>query len=339
MKTIDLNPIIWLKDAGITHSCGRSLASTLYVQPISILLSGDLGSGKTTFLNGFSEALGIQGHLPSPTFALEHLHKTADGKPFLHIDLYRLSGPQADAFIEQTADFLGFRCIEWAQHLQKPLEDPYISIQILDRNRHRGHELTCAFRDMPLPGDAEILQWRREMALPEHIAAHCDTVACFAVQMGTSLMQRGDIVRLEALEKAGKIHDLLRFIDFTPGASHAGDIPNEPAVWQEIRQLHSGKRHEPACASFLRTRGFSALAEIVEVHGLQLPPKERRTVEQKLLYYADKRVNLDQVVTLDERFEDFSKRYNGSRFSKDADIWYTQAKELEEELFGGNPPL
>jgi len=74
-----------------------SLAHTLYNTPVTILLSGELGSGKTTFLNGFSEGLGIVENLQSPTFALEHRHTTANGLPFLHIDLYRLSGKEADA--------------------------------------------------------------------------------------------------------------------------------------------------------------------------------------------------------------------------------------------------
>ena len=307
------------------------------MKPVTILLSGDLGSGKTTFLNGFSEALGIMEDLPSPTFALEHHHRMANGSPFLHIDLYRLTGPQADAFVEQTSDFKGVRCIEWAQHLVSPLKDPYIAIQILDRNKRKGHELSFAFHDMPLPTDAEIDLWRMEMELSDHIIAHCEAVANFAVQLGKKQIAKEKIVRLDALEKAGKVHDLLRFIDFTPGASHTEDAQTEPAIWEEYRRLHQGVRHEPACAEFLRERGYATLAEIVEVHGLKLPPSNRRTMEQKLLYYADKRVNLDKVVTLDERFEDFARRYEGSRFSTDADIWYKQAKELEEELFGGDP--
>jgi len=338
LKTTYENTGIWLRDAKNTHFCGKSLADTLYETPITILLIGELGSGKTTFLNGFSEGLGILKDLPSPTFALEHHHETAHGDPFLHIDLYRLSGTEADAFVEQTSDFKGYRCIEWAQHLTKILSDPHITISMEDANRRRGHHMEFSFHDIPLPSTAQILEWRNEVKLPEHISAHCDAVADFAVQLGERLMEEGVVVRLEALKKSGQVHDLFRFIDFSPGASHENDETKEPIVWDHIRNRYKGLRHEKACAEFLLDQGLNALSEIVEVHGLRLPPSERRTIEQKLLYYADKRVNLDTVVSLDERFADFAKRYKGSPYSGDADVWYTQAKELEQELFQGIPP-
>jgi tRNA threonylcarbamoyladenosine biosynthesis protein TsaE len=338
LKTTRQNTGIWLKDAEKTHNSGRALANTIYNIPVTILISGELGCGKTTFLNGFSEALGILEHLPSPTFSLENHHETANGMPFLHIDLYRLTGPEADAFVQQTADFEGFRCIEWAQHLSAPLSDPSINIDISDTYKRHGHRLAISFKDIPLPSIEQIVDWRAEMALPDHIAAHCDAVAQYAVELGTRLMEDGKIVRLDALEVAGKLHDLLRFIDFIPGTAHANkEHHEEPEVWERIRSQYKEMRHEPACAEFLRDKGLSGLADIVAYHGVRLPPTKDQTIEQQLLYYADKRTNFDTIVTLDERFADFAKRYKGTKFIGDADIWYGEAREIEKQLFGGEP--
>jgi len=338
LETIDYNIEIWLKEAENTHTCGKSLADSIYTTPVTILLSGEIGSGKTTFLNGFSEALGIQEDIPSPTFALEHHHKTKSGAPFLHIDLYRLSGKEAEAFVEQTGEFEGFRCIEWTQHLSRLPAGPTIAISLEDTNRKQGHRLECTFHDVPLPGTARILAWREELELPHHISAHCDTVADLAVEFGRHILKEGTIVRLNALKVAGQLHDLLRFVDFPVEGSAQSDSPTEPAIWERVREQYSGLHHEGACAAFLRKNGFAACADIVEVHGLSLPPNERRTIEQKLLYYADKRVSHENVVSLEERFAEFTERYKGRAYMADADIWFGQAKELEKELFGKRPP-
>ena len=177
------------------------------------------------------------------------------------------------------------------------------------------------------------------MELPLHIVAHCKAVAELAEKLGMHLTTQGHIVRLAALKRAGLVHDLLRFVDFLPGAAHVEEKSEEPAVWQDMKKKYEGMRHEPACAKFLQEKGYGALAQIVEVHGLRLPPHSRRTVEQKLLYYADKRVKLDTVVSLDERFTDFQERYGSSdERVKEGSIWYKEAHALEQELFHGTPP-
>lgn len=96
-------------------------------------------------------------------------------------------------------------------------------------------------------------------------------------------------------------------------------------------------RHEDACAALLRERGFSTVAAIVEPHGLRLPSPDRQTVEQQILYYADKRVAFDTVVTLEERFADFRKRYGPGR-EEEAKLWYGEACTVEAQLFPDGPP-
>jgi hypothetical protein len=137
-----------------------------------------------------------------------------------------------------------------------------------------------------------------------------------------------------ALVRAAEVHDLLRFVDFPSDFQKLFTPTKEQlSVWKNWKTQYDGLKHEEACATFLRARGFDALASIVEVHGLRLPSPNRATIEQKLLFYADKRVKFDEVVSLDERFDDFCERYGKGKQSKESTIWYKEAKELEKELF------
>lgn len=323
---------IWLPDAKSTRSAGVSLAATLYRTPLTVTLTGELGAGKTTFLQGFLLGLGIDAPVTSPTYALEQRYTCEQGD-VLHIDLYRLDEKQAKELLEGSEDFSGIRCIEWSDRANLQGD---IHIHLEEKDSGRTLEIT--FRDLPLPSEEQIQKWRDEVELPEHIQRHCDAVAAFAEKLGAVLLERGIILRPLALKRGGQLHDLLRFVDFTPGAGHLGHEVQESETWVEIRKKYEGMRHEPACAEFLREHGYSELARIVAVHGLRLPPKDRVTPEQKLLYYADKRMRIDTQVSLDERFADFYERYKTGPMSDDAKIWYEEASTLEKELFPEGAP-
>ncbi|MFI5206349.1 MAG: tRNA (adenosine(37)-N6)-threonylcarbamoyltransferase complex ATPase subunit type 1 TsaE, partial [Candidatus Paceibacterales bacterium] len=58
--------------------------------PAVLALYGHLGSGKTTFVAGLAESLGIKHRILSPTFVIERIYPFGDGKELHHLDLYRL---------------------------------------------------------------------------------------------------------------------------------------------------------------------------------------------------------------------------------------------------------
>ncbi len=325
---------IWLPDAKFTHSAGLSLAATLYRSPLTITLDGELGAGKTTFLQGFMEGLGVEGNVTSPTYALEQHYKLSAHCPLItdhliHIDLYRLNEKQAKELLASTDDHGGIRCIEWAERVGLKGD---IHVRIEEKDGSYGREVTIEFNDIDLPKESEILRWREEVKLPEIIGKHCDAVADFAEVLRTTLEQHGTIARPKALRAACLVHDLLRFVDFQPGAGHEDDEPEDPPEWSIWKKKFDGMRHEKACAEFLRERNFPELADIVEPHGCMNPSPDRPTIEQKLLFYTDKRVMSDQIVSLDERFADFRKRYTSGKFTKDGDTWLREAKNIESNL-------
>jgi tRNA threonylcarbamoyladenosine biosynthesis protein TsaE len=71
---------------------GRRLAKLLRAGDL-VMLSGELGAGKTTLARGLGEGLGVRGAVTSPTFVIARVHPSlGDGPPLVHVDAYRLSG-------------------------------------------------------------------------------------------------------------------------------------------------------------------------------------------------------------------------------------------------------
>ena len=333
---------IALPDAESTSSCGASLAHTLYTLPVTICLQGELGAGKTTFLQGFARALGVHEHLVSPTYALEQRYPSDHGE-LIHIDCYRLTPAQARELLRATDGHGAIRCVEWSERLpEESLErlGPHITVS-LDESDPGSRTLHCIWNDAVLPMREQILEWRRDVRLPPHIAAHCDAVADFADALAARMVQDGSLVRREALRRASEAHDLLRFIDFRAKAKPAGAIETEEDlhVWSRWKEHFGPVKHEPACARFLREHGYGAVADIVETHGLTHHAAPRTRTEQKLLFYADKRVCIDRVVSLEERFRDFNERYTDGKHSSESAAWFAEAKTVERELFPGGCPL
>jgi tRNA threonylcarbamoyladenosine biosynthesis protein TsaE len=104
------------RSAADTISLGRALAERL-PSASTILLIGNLGAGKTTFVKGLAEGLGVarQEDVSSPTFSL--IHEYGDPLRLYHLDLYRLETP-AEVLgigIEELLDSGKHLVIEWGE--------------------------------------------------------------------------------------------------------------------------------------------------------------------------------------------------------------------------------
>ncbi|WP_409484968.1 tRNA (adenosine(37)-N6)-threonylcarbamoyltransferase complex ATPase subunit type 1 TsaE [Arsenicicoccus dermatophilus] len=81
-----------LPTAEDTRRLGRLLGEELRAGDL-VLLTGDLGAGKTTLTQGLAEGLGVRGPVTSPTFVIARVHPSLVGGPALvHVDAYRLAG-------------------------------------------------------------------------------------------------------------------------------------------------------------------------------------------------------------------------------------------------------
>lgn len=337
------NVHIWLSDAESTEFCGTSLSKTLYSTPVEIGFSGEIGAGKTTFMRGFLYGLGHESHVTSPTYALEqHYDIAKEGKTLHlhHIDLYRLTGTQAEQFVVESDNTWDIRCIEWTERLKNPQTD--IQISLSESSGLDGRSLNVTFNDVLSPSEEKIMEWRERFRLPKHIARHCDAVADVTKTLCAQLHKQGMLCRFDSIYKAALVHDLFRFVDFRAGAAHVDMCPSEEdqRVWQHVKEAYPNLQHEPALAAFLRDEGYTDFADIVETHGFSVPNERRQTTEQKVLFYADKRVSLDIVVTVEERFEDFAARYSNGKVTPERKRMHEETLIVQKELFPeGEPEL
>jgi len=105
-----------------TADAGRQLARTLGSGSI-VLVSGELGAGKTAFVRGIAEGLGIDPtQVTSPTFALVQEYR-GGRLPLYHVDLYRLEPAEADDLgLDEMTLAGGVTAIEWSERLPRAFE-------------------------------------------------------------------------------------------------------------------------------------------------------------------------------------------------------------------------
>ncbi len=123
----------------------REMAATLaaLAQPRDvILLSGDLGAGKTTFAQGFGRGLGITEPIVSPTFTLVRTYR---GRlPLVHCDVYRLERLEevSDLDLPELLDDGGVALVEWGDTITPCLPADFLEVRLelgeADDDRHIG---------------------------------------------------------------------------------------------------------------------------------------------------------------------------------------------------------
>jgi tRNA threonylcarbamoyladenosine biosynthesis protein TsaE len=125
-----------------TKKIGKMLAENILELKKSkrakvILLAGDLGGGKTTFLQGFAQGLGIEDRILSPTFVILKRFKIKNGN-FYHIDCYRANSKELlDLGIEKIfSNPLNIIAIEWPERIGEIIPDNVFKIQFffIDEN-------------------------------------------------------------------------------------------------------------------------------------------------------------------------------------------------------------
>lgn len=156
-------PSVHLPDHDATQNFGSLLGRSLPAGSV-LLLAGDLGSGKTTFVQGIAAGLGVMDPVVSPTFTL--INEYPEGRiPLYHLDLYRLSPAEvSELYLENYwlgLEFpLGIVAIEWAERL------PYLPSNYLNLNftyledMSRQVEITAIGSILSLDIDKSVVKFR-----------------------------------------------------------------------------------------------------------------------------------------------------------------------------------
>jgi tRNA threonylcarbamoyladenosine biosynthesis protein TsaE len=119
-RTVNVTKTITTDSEDETAAVGRELAATLSAGDV-LLLFGDLGAGKTAFVRGLAEGLGVsRDEVSSPTFTL--IQEYRGGRlPLFHVDLYRIEDPREfdELGLDEIAED-GVLAIEWADRYPRP---------------------------------------------------------------------------------------------------------------------------------------------------------------------------------------------------------------------------
>jgi len=115
----------------------KCLNSKLRTKALVIGLTGELGAGKTVFIQGFAKALGVKKRVVSPTFVIIRHYKN-----LFHIDAYRIKKPKEIVDLgwkELINNPQNIILIEWAEKIKNILPKNYIKIKFehVDRNKRK----------------------------------------------------------------------------------------------------------------------------------------------------------------------------------------------------------
>lgn len=120
-----------LPTAADTQEAGRRLGDLLVAGDL-VILTGDLGAGKTTFTQGLGEGLGVRGPVTSPTFVIARVHPSLGGGPDLvHVDAYRLGDAAELDDLDLDTDLdTAVTVVEWGSGLAETLSTDRLDLRL-----------------------------------------------------------------------------------------------------------------------------------------------------------------------------------------------------------------
>jgi len=155
---------------------------------------------------------------------------------------------------------------------------------------------------MNIPSKEECLEILEKNKTPSNVIKHCKAVCKFAQGIAEKLIKKRIDLNKDLVIAGAMLHDIER----------------------------KKEKHVVEGTKLLKSMGFSEVAEIVKKHSLYKIKDEEiqpKTIEEKIVFYADKRIMGTKVVSLKERFEDIKNRYN-----VDLKEEYKLSKKIESEL-------
>jgi tRNA threonylcarbamoyladenosine biosynthesis protein TsaE len=139
-NSVIVKTLVW-PDEAATAAFATQLAAALTRAKLNacIALHGDLGAGKTTFVRHLLRALGVEGRIKSPTYAVVEPY-TVDAGDVWHFDFYRFSDPREweDAGFRDIFASAGLKLCEWPQNAAGVMPTPDLELDIqVDDNEQR----------------------------------------------------------------------------------------------------------------------------------------------------------------------------------------------------------
>jgi putative nucleotidyltransferase with HDIG domain len=168
--------------------------------------------------------------------------------------------------------------------------------------------------EMKVPTEEECMLLMKEMGLEDNMKKHSILVAKMAEALGRELIKSGERIDMNLLRASGLLHDIDKKLT-----------------------LNDGKNHGFTSERILIEKGYPEVAKIARKHRLETIFEDSeglKTWEEKLVFYADKRLNDYTLVSLDERYDYLLKRYGATQEICQFILKTKPAVEnLEQEIF------
>ncbi len=124
---------IILKSPSETKKLGEKIGKKILKrkEPLFLALKGDLGSGKTTFLQGLAKGLLVEEKITSPTFVIFKKYKVEKDKFFYHFDAYRIKEKDLNSlnFAEIIKDKKNIIAVEWSENIEKKIPKKAVKLK------------------------------------------------------------------------------------------------------------------------------------------------------------------------------------------------------------------
>jgi tRNA threonylcarbamoyladenosine biosynthesis protein TsaE len=129
-QILGTSPATW-SDEGACAASARALAAAPALRDAFVELEGPLGAGKTTFVRHLLHALGVEGRIKSPTYAVVETYELP-ALAISHFDFYRFDDPQEweDAGLRDVFGAPGLKLVEWAVKAEPLLPVPDLRVTI-----------------------------------------------------------------------------------------------------------------------------------------------------------------------------------------------------------------
>ncbi|MBU2524257.1 hypothetical protein KKG71_03615 [Patescibacteria group bacterium] len=173
--------------------------------------------------------------------------------------------------------------------------------------------------------------------VPKNIREHASQVAKVTDFIADHLHRQNIPFNKKLGHAAASLHDLLRICDIYDWPPKNIQASKEDLkIWEHVRKKYKNVHHADAAYEILLNLGYKKIALIIKKHKFLslVTPDAPETLEEKVVYYADKRVMHNQIVSLEERFADGEKRhaqaFNDSR--EEGRIAKKKTFELEKQI-------
>lgn len=135
MKIVEQSPehlVVITESEEETRTLGAVLGRVLRPGDV-VALHGNLGAGKTRFVQGIARGMGIERPVTSPTFILMNVYRAPDGRVLCHVDSYRLRDPVEEGYqmgLDQQLRGRDVCVVEWAERVRELLPADHLWVHI-----------------------------------------------------------------------------------------------------------------------------------------------------------------------------------------------------------------